>query len=845
MAKLTTRRTRRLRTPFLLASAALLVPSSSASFLSSSLDSLRARALLPRAAAAAEGSVLAVDNSTAATGDSRPSVVAASSSQGRYGHSAVYLPPPTNQLLLIGGQLDSNVSASVAPEITSTVLRFNLGSSFLWGDRPASAIPDNPLSNATLSTDGTAWGAAASDASGAVWLFGGLASDCDADAPVGTFANGTWGAAVLEPRTPPRRRQASAVPVANATTGGTDIWVLGGIAEQWTCASDGATVGYLGLDRYDTVGGVVESMAWSAPEGAEAGWAAPVSDYAATALDDGSILVVGGQTAQGELAEMSSVLLFDVAGRSWTQQAVAGDAPSPRMGHVLVPLTSGSFLLHGGLSSTHAPLSDLFLLTPTNSTSYTWTPLVISDSSLVAPSLAWHTATLVAGETIVVAFGIDAATATASSEFYFLTVDEEAGTYTCKDTWDGNGEAVSEAQSTASATSNRLAKKAVEVVVNPKADQVSSSSSAAATTGSYDAPTYYGGSGGAAPAEEASSFSLSSSSSYVVVASATASPKQAASSSSSDSSSDADDDSTTSTKTTAIAASLGAIGGAVALAGLAVLVLRRRAAQHAAQYAVPQSPAMGQSGGPNGGPPVSTLMYTRPVQRRMMSLGSTISPVPSRLDDGSPLVDSGAENLAGVGTLTAGGVGLGTTQDPFSDDYKVNELGQLERAGSSASGTSTAGVVGALKASVQSIPVLSSIARTSESPNPAGGDVYTSPAPTLSHKRSLRRPLGVQALPPLPGSSPVPHTPAELIGLAVTSDDGHAPASAETDGLPYLRADDGKGEGWETLLERNPAPAPSAQAKGMTEQGAVPAILRPGTPLRVANPDPFVDQPQL
>ncbi|BGP19874.1 hypothetical protein JCM10213_008653 [Rhodosporidiobolus nylandii] len=824
------RRPQRHRLTALTALLALSAPStSSASFLSTSLDSLRARALLPRQAGVAYS--VGANNTDAASGG--VSARQATSVEGRYGHSAVYL-AEGNKLLLLGGQLDSANGSSAtggAPEVSSAVLQFNLASTFLWGDRPVSAIPDNPSTNTTLSSSfpGAAFGAAAATSTGDVWLLGGLSpSDCTAS-PALVFSQTTeeWAAPSpeLSPRTPPRRRQASAVPVQNSTTGGTDIWVFGGIAEQWTCAEGGETVGYVGIDRYDTVGGSVESLPWLAPEGAAQGWAAPVSDYSATFMElEEEIVIVGGQTAQGELVDMSSVLLFDVESRSWTAQPVKGDIPSSRMGHVAVPLTSGSILLHGGLSATHSPLSDTILLTP-SSTGWTYKTLEISTSSLLSPSLAWHTATLVPGETIVVAFGIDASTAQASSEFYFLTVDEAAGTYTWKDTFDGNAAAVSSSEGGAS----RLRKKALEVVVNPKAESLAVSSAPAVAhpvqTAAAQEPVYYAG-GGAAPSSSTSSLSSvhlssasspssSSSSSATTVASA-APVKQQSSDSSSGSS-----------KKTAIAASLGAIGGAVALAGLAVLLLRRRAAQNAAHFAVPASPAIGSGaaggmGERNGAQPVSTLMYTRPVQRRHLSLGSTISPVPSRLgEDGEEVAEDG---------------GLGATPDPFSDQFQVNELGQLERSASSASAGSTAGVVGALKSSVQSIPFLSTV--THSSPKTNGGDVYTSPAPTLTAKRSVRRPGGSQTLPPLPAGSPTPQTPAELIGLAVTSEDGHAPAGAEQDGLPYMQGGEKK-EAWEQFIERNaatPPPAVPAAASGL------PPSLRPGTPLRVANPDPFQDQ---
>ncbi|GAA5980946.1 hypothetical protein JCM11641_005494 [Rhodosporidiobolus odoratus] len=775
-----------------------------------------------------------------------------SSSQGRYGHSALYLPPPVNQLLLLGGQLDntdtdsSSSSNTTAPELSSSVLTFNLGSTFLWGNRPVSAIPDNPRSDPTYSTSfpGGAFGAAAVAGNGSLWYIGGIATQpCDSATtfPALVFTQGAnWTQPESSPRIPPRRRQASAVSVKNATTGGVDVWVFGGIAEQYTCSSDGSTVAYAGVDRYDTLSGTVETMAWSAPVNASQVWDAPVSDYSATWVEElGEVVVVGGQTAQGVLAPMDAVLRFEVATRTWAEATTLGETPISRMGHATTLLPSGSLLVHGGLSSTHSPLSDLYLLSPPSSSPtpadgpWTWTSLSISDSSMLSPSLAWHTATAIEGGTIVIAFGLDTTTAAASNDFYFLSIDEEAGTYTWQDTFDGNAEAVASSSSSESGTSTTRNKRALEVVVNPKADSyaVSTSHSASPAPDSTQQPAYYGNGGAPTQAAPSSSARRSSSSASLVVvspsalsssisppASSSATPPSSSSSSSSPS------------KHTALAASLGAIGGAVALAGLLILLLRRRAAQ--SQQRALNAQAMTSS------PPemVSSLMYTRPVQRRMMSLGSTISPVPSRLEgEGEGHDGEGGgewDDMAGVGAARTptGGKGLGNSPDPFSDHYRVNEVGQLElhrrasrtSASSSTTTSTTGGVVGALKNSVQSIPFLSSVTLGQHQ-----SDVYTSPALTLSSKRSLRRSQGSQTLPPLPlllplplpSTSPVPPTPAELIGLAVTSDDGHGGSAA----------------------------SPIVQSKEKEEEGlaylqGVPKSLRPGTPLRVANPDTFADK---
>ncbi|GAA6055024.1 hypothetical protein JCM3770_006699 [Rhodotorula araucariae] len=804
MAQRRTKRSARLRAA---AAVSLLAcaPTTSASF----LDSLRPRALLPRAVAVVPNIKASISYSNASS--ALPTVVDATN-EGRYGHSAVYLPPPTNELLLIGGQVGENGTS-----ITSEVLRFRLASTFLWGDRPVSAIPDNPAKDTALAAGlpATAWAAAAVDAQARPWLVGGVTANCEVDgiAHVLDRASPSWAVPALSPRYPPRRRQASAVAVANATTGGTDVWVFGGIADDFTCSSE--TIGYAGIDRYDTVSGLVESIPWNAPGGvAPSEWEPPVSDYSATALPDrAGVVVIGGQASDGDLADTTSVLVFDVAERSWVQQPVLNMSPSPRMGHVAVLLSSGSILVHGGFSSAHAVLSDMFLLSPSFS-GWTWTELVISDHSMPSPALAYHTATEVAGETIVVAFGIDGATSAPSDAFWFLAVDEVAGTYTWTDTFDGNADALVAASTNATASSaSKFAKKAVDFVVNPKASTSTSAPYVQQTAAA--AGGYYGGYGGDAVAQSsASAWSSSTSITRTGVASSAVparSPTSAASS-------DGEDDQPATPKSTIIGASIGAVGAAVAAAGLLFFLFRRRAA-----HAVPSTPMMGSAGDGNA-PFVSQLLYTRPAQARNLSLGSTLTALSPRADSLPP--DS--PNVAGIGA--GGASALGTTADPFSDAHRVNEVGQLQRAGSAAS--STGGIVGAFAASLSS---------ALGSPRAHEQDSYTAPAPTLAAKRagSIRRSAGAAS--PLPLPLPVPGTPAELIGVAITSDDGH-------DGLPYLAsassASSSSAQVWDPAAPAHAGPTPAPSLGGIREARAspvvgVPPALRPGTPLRVANPDPF------
>lgn len=526
------------------------------------------------------------------------------------------------------------------------------------------------------------------------------------------------------------------------------------------------------------------------------------------------------------------------------------------MGHSALVLPSGSILVYGGLSPLHLGLSDISILNPKT---WTWTTVGISDHSMASPALAWHSATLIEGGTIVVAFGLDGATGMPSSQFWFLTIDETAGTYTWMDTFDGNGAAVASAIAANSAPRTKMARRGEVVakelkamVMNPKAGE-RNAAGASQTADSFwtaaepvataadgtvagaadtPAPTSTQAEPATPPAETASSaaagssgslsysppFADQASSSSAASNSPTSLPATAKSNSASGAASPVD-------KSTIIGASVGGIAGAVALIGLAFFVIRRRAAAAGSAHG-PSTPAMGYSGprsGDGSGPDapfVSQMLYTRPVQARNMSLGSTAPALSPRLSDNGDDALEG-DNMAGVGSR---GVRLSSEADPFADTNRVNEVGQFEGSGAGAGGGASAGLAAALQSSARSTPFLSSVTRTSD-PTPAPQDSFTSAPPKLAARGSIRRPRPSQ-----PQTPALPGTPAELIGMAITSDDGH-------DALPYLTVSSPSEEG-----STSHDGATTGHAASTTLPAPIPAALRPGTPLHIANPDPFADR---
>lgn len=242
----------------------------------------------------------------------------ASLAKGRFGHSSVYL-PDSNQVLFVGGQI-GKLSSDGETLITNDVLALNLSAPFDSAAHQPSESPD--LAKLVMPQ---AWAATAVDRMGNVWTIGGLTQDCAADAVASvldvtheTSAPALAGRAATSG--PPRRRQAHAVALADSTGGdnATDIYVWGGLAEPYTCSID--TVGYLAMDIWSssTSGRSVRTVQFKTPKDAPERYRPPISDYATAALDDGRIVVIGGQTTDGSLTPMNRVLVFDPVASNWS-----------------------------------------------------------------------------------------------------------------------------------------------------------------------------------------------------------------------------------------------------------------------------------------------------------------------------------------------------------------------------------------------------------------------------------------------------------------------------------------------------------------------------------------------
>lgn len=451
------------------------------------------------------------------------------------------------------------------------------------------------------------------------------------------------------------------------------------------------------------------------------------------------------------------------------------------MGHVTLSLGSDQILLHGGLEHDQEPFSDLHLLAPSLdlSESWTWTTLPISDHSLKAPARAWHTATLTTGGTIVVAFGMDTVEGEPSDEVWFLEIDEVEGTYSWSDTFQvieasGGGEIeTSEAPHVRAVISNPKAtidQQDGTVLVpssSSSSDEVSSPSTSSTTRSTSSRRT-------------ATSSSSSATTSSQTLAAVAAAQQQ---------------------KTT-IAATVGSLVGLVALVGLAGFFVRRRRQRGEKEPDTPQTFTA---------PFVSTLLYTRPAQRRMLSLGSTIS---TRRAAGS-IVETEEEEAEGG------------TRDPFSDRHVVDEVGVVHSL--------SPGNAPATPASVASIPFLAALTRT---PSHASSDSYTEKPPTLGSRRSRR-------LHPSSSSSPSLAEPKQEFGVALSSDSPRLPPAfldfvkplPSSSGGELFTDTEGEGE-----MRQVPPSVLAGGARASSSRASSRTSSSSTSTLRVVNTDPQHDE---
>jgi hypothetical protein len=134
----------------------------------------------------------------------------------------------------------------------------------------------------------------------------------------------------------------------------------------------------------------------------------PRTDFTATLLPDGKVLVAGGlhSGVQAAAAELAAAELYDPGSGSWTATA---SLVTPRTGHAATLLPDGKVLVAGGYGGNGA-LASAELYDPGSGS---WT----AAGSMVTPRQS-HTATLLPDGKVLVAGGFGAEAPVVTAELY-------------------------------------------------------------------------------------------------------------------------------------------------------------------------------------------------------------------------------------------------------------------------------------------------------------------------------------------------------------------------------------------------------------------------------------------
>ncbi|KAG0143154.1 hypothetical protein CROQUDRAFT_661648 [Cronartium quercuum f. sp. fusiforme G11] len=401
---------------------------------------------------------------------------------GRYGHISIYLPSfilsgsdlgPV--ILYIGGQIKGEGNY-----ITNDVLMFQTRKSY----QPRTANEPNPQLIPFMSKGlpPIAWASGEIDSNGRIWIIGGVVEDCQLSRMAFIYDLIEGHSASWEPWqnlnpnfVPVRRRQARAVRVIRDTTssgpisyrntslspsshftnnslisnqtytmnglqGHTELWILGGVSDSYTCSS--SVVGYLGIHKWDTPTSSVHPLQLNHDSGTGHTTTLlrpPISDYSTAALlpTGRKIAYIGGQLSNGTFAGMECLLVLDTTNERWEYAPVTGTPPSRRLGHASVAIESlGVTLVHGGLSSTMNVSSDTHILN-TTSRPWKWTQLKIANLSMNAPTRAFHSMHLISPNSVLISYGLESEEVLVEGKdaFFILTIEKDHSSGELFGTW--------------------------------------------------------------------------------------------------------------------------------------------------------------------------------------------------------------------------------------------------------------------------------------------------------------------------------------------------------------------------------------------------------------------------
>ncbi|RUS20679.1 hypothetical protein BC937DRAFT_94635 [Endogone sp. FLAS-F59071] len=132
-------------------------------------------------------------------------------------------------------------------------------------------------------------------------------------------------------------------------------------------------------------------------------WPLPTVDHTAHVLANGTMVVVGGRTNDGLMADLGKLWVFDTKAQTWETQTVSGQIPMSRAHHTSVMTEDGHIIIFGGASNWNATefLNDVAVL---DTSSWQWWIPTVSGTP---PSVRWgHNADYLLGQ-MIVAFGVN------------------------------------------------------------------------------------------------------------------------------------------------------------------------------------------------------------------------------------------------------------------------------------------------------------------------------------------------------------------------------------------------------------------------------------------------------
>lgn len=174
------------------------------------------------------------------------------------------------------------------------------------------------------------------------------------------------------------------------------VWVVGGQK------ADGSQTALNEAWRFNSSSDQPQFEAIDTPQGGG------VVGVTTTLLSDGSLLVLGGQDATGQLVNMQTLNIYDTSSHRWrtisTSASKRAPSPQPRRNHVAVSLPGKRVFVHGGASDatmTNA-LDDAWLLDWSTDPA-SWTQVAASSGS--SPSARYGHSAVAYGNHIVMAMG--------------------------------------------------------------------------------------------------------------------------------------------------------------------------------------------------------------------------------------------------------------------------------------------------------------------------------------------------------------------------------------------------------------------------------------------------------